>query len=37
LKFQGLQVLGIQQVESSLFVVFHGEVSPKGMKEITHP
>jgi hypothetical protein len=37
LKFQGLQVLGIQQVESLLFVLFHGEVAPKGMKEIMHP
>ena len=35
--FQGLQVLGVEQVESLLFVLFHGEISPKGMKEITHP
>jgi hypothetical protein len=37
LKFQGLQVLGIEQVKALLFVLFHDEVSPKGMKEITHP
>ena len=30
LKFQGLQVLGIEQVKALLFVLFHGEVSPQG-------
>jgi hypothetical protein len=30
LKLQSLKVLGIEQVESLLFVLFHGEVSPQG-------
>jgi hypothetical protein len=30
LKLEGLQVLGVERVESLLFVLFHGEVSPQG-------
>ena len=37
LQFEGLQMLLIELVESLLFMVFHGEFPPRGMKEKTHP